>query len=55
MIPNGYLTYSSILALVIVSLFGQFVTTEEADKIAVGILTLMMAGSAIYGRFRVGK
>ena len=52
---RGYLTYTSIIAMVIVSLFGQFITESEAERIAEAVLILITAGIAVYGRFRATK
>ena len=46
---QGILTYSGILGTVIFSLFGQFVEKDEAEAIAVAVLTLVSAGVANYG------
>ena len=52
---QGYLTYSSIVAMVIVSLFGQFVTENEAQQLAVAKLTILTSLLAAYGRYRRDK
>lgn len=52
---RGLLTYSGVLGTVIFSLFGQFVEKDEAESIAGAVLTLVSAGVAIYGRYRIKR
>lgn len=50
---QGLLTYSGIFATVLVSLFGNYLAKDEAESIAVAVLTLISAGVAVYGRLRI--
>ena len=52
---QGLLTYSGILAMIIFSLFGQWMEKDEAESVAVAILTLVSACVAIYGRWRIRR
>jgi len=52
---QGKLTYSAIIAMLLVSLsdlLGLGVSEDEASRIAEALVMVILAGAAIYGRWR---
>lgn len=50
---QGKMTYAGIIGLILVSLFGKYLSRDEADQIAVLIVTVASGAIALYGRYRI--